>query len=82
MFDVCVFHRLKGCLCELIKYHRRFYLRRFQEVWQDPCESWRVTCYGQSFEICGAPLGPKYQEWPSCNHQWSKGAWLDLDTDT
>ena len=23
MFEVCVFHRLKGCFCELIKHNRK-----------------------------------------------------------
>ena len=23
MFEVCVFHRLKGCFCELINYNRK-----------------------------------------------------------
>ena len=23
MFEVCVFHMLKGCFCELIKYNRK-----------------------------------------------------------
>ena len=26
-FEVCVFHRLKGCFCELIKYNRKAPLR-------------------------------------------------------
>ena len=44
--------------------------------WDDPCENWRVTCEGLNFVKYGGQLGP-----PSCNHQWSRGACLDLGTD-
>ena len=32
MFEVCVFHRLKGCFCELIKYNRKASLRKIPGV--------------------------------------------------
>ena len=48
--------------------------------WDDPCENWRVTCEGLNFVQYGGPLGPKCQQWPSCNHQWSRGTCLDLGT--
>ena len=28
IFEVCVFHRLKGCFCELIEYNRKAPLRK------------------------------------------------------
>ena len=37
---------------------------------------------GLSFVKYGAQLGPKCQQWPSCNHQWLRGACLDLGTGT
>ena len=82
MFEICVFHRLKGCFCELIENNRKVPLRKIPGTFGDPCGNWRVTCEGLNFERYGAPLGPKCQQWPSCNHRWSRGACLDLGTGT
>ena len=83
MFDVCVFHRLKGCVSELIKQNRKGSIWKIPETFgMIPVKNWRVTCKGLSFGKYGAPLGPRCQQWSSCNHQWSKGACLELGTGT
>ena len=83
MFEVCVFHRLKGSFCEFIENNRKVPFWKIPGTfWDDSCENLRVTCEGINFVQYGGPLGPKCQQWPSCNHQWSRGAYLHLGTGT
>ena len=83
MFEVCVFHRLKGCFCELIKQNRKGYIWNIPGTFgMIPMKNWRVKYKRLSFGKYGAMLGPRCQQWSSCNHQWSKGAYLDLGTVT
>ena len=70
MFEVCVFHRLKGHFCELIE-NRKVPLRKIPGTfWDNPCGNWRVTYEGLPHVLYVGPLGPKCQQWQSCNHQW------------
>ena len=40
MFEVCVFHRLKGCFCELIENNRKVPLRKISGTfWTIPVET-------------------------------------------
>ena len=83
MFEVCVFHRLKGCFCELIENNRKVPFGKIPGTFgKIPVKNWRVTCEGLNFVQYDGPLGPTCQQWPSCNHRWSKGACLDLGTGT
>ena len=82
MFEVCVFHRLKGCFCELIENRKVPFWKIPGSFWDDPCENWRVTCEGLNFVQYGALLGPECQQWLPCNHRWSRGTCLDLGTGT
>ena len=62
MFEVCVFHRLKGCFCELIENNRKVPLRKISGTFLDnPCGNWRVTYEGLHYVQYGGSLGPKYQ---------------------
>ena len=82
MFEVCVFHRLKRGFCELIENNRKVPLEDSLNFLDNPCENWRVTCEGLNFVQYVGLMGPKCQQWPSCNHQWSMGTYLDLGTGT
>ena len=41
-----------------------------------------LICDQPNFVQYGGPLGPKGQRLQSCNHQWSRGAYLSLGTGT
>ena len=73
---------LKGALVSSLSATERFHLEDSWNFWDDPCENWGVTYEGLSFVKYSAPLGPKCQQWPSCNHQWSRSACLDVGTGT
>ena len=64
----------KGALVSLLSKTERVPFRRFLEfLGRSLWKNWRVTCKDLSFGKYGAPLGPRCQQWSSCNHQWSKG---------
>ena len=68
MFEVCVFHRLKGRFCELIENNRKV------PFWKIPGTLWTIPVKTGELQY-GGPLGPKCQQWTSC-------ACLDLGTGT
>ena len=56
MFEVCVFHRLKGCFCELIENNRKVPLRKISGTfWTIPVET------GVCATLCAIwwAIGPK-----------------------
>ena len=45
MFEVGVFHRLKGCFCELIKYNRKVPLTKIPGTfWMIPVKTGELIC--------------------------------------
>ena len=63
MFEVCVFHRLKGCFCELIENNRKVPLWKIPGTfWTIPVET-GVTYEGLNSVQYGDLLGPKCQQW-------------------
>ena len=49
MFEVCVFHKLKGCFCELIKNNRKVPFWKIPGTFRmSPVKNWRVPYEGQS----------------------------------
>ena len=76
MFEVCVFHRLKGCFCELIENNRKVPLGEISGAFGAiPVETGE-----QPMKVL--IMSPRCQQWQSCNHQWWRGACLGLGTDT
>ena len=68
-------------LCELIENNRKVPFWKIPGTFgKIPVKNWRVTCEGLNFVQHDGPLGPTCQQWPSCNHRWSRGACLDLGT--
>ena len=69
-----------GAFVSSLRTTERFHLGKFLELWDDPCENWRVTYEGLHCVQHVGPLGPKCQRLQSCNHQRSRGACLGLGT--
>ena len=79
-----MFHRLKGCFCELIENNRKVPLGEISGTFGGiPVETGEQLNYeGPHYEQYVGPMGPRCQQWQSCNHQWWRGACLGLGTET
>ena len=71
MFEVCVFHRLKGCYCELIENNRKVPLGEISGTFGAiPVETGeQPNNEGPQYEQYVGPMGPRCQQWQPCNHQ-------------